>query len=209
MDGEVVVTECECGGTGKTQVVESSDKLRPQWLRGRYYRQNDATFTSGEIDLCRITKRLAPIPNEIRDPYGGTRWRGNEGLSQLEAREWVAQTWYSPELKILGLTWTVYTEGIIDYSQPDAPLLSTQLELSLERKGKRGHWLQVAGPFLNAGSGWAPVMVKLGASKIRYRVRFNTRCDPENAILLETPVLDDVTIYWATRPQFVSWVESY
>jgi hypothetical protein len=179
------------------------------WYRGRYYRKNDATFTSGEIGLAGVVDRVSPEPNQMSDPYGQPRWRGDEGVRPEELEEWLGQTWYHPKVKILGISWTGYTGGIIDHSQPDKPQLPVQLEVSLEAKDSDHRWVQIAGPFLNADSGWAPVMAKLSSGKIRYRVRFNTRCNPENAILLETPVLDDLTIYWATRPQFVSWEEGY
>jgi hypothetical protein len=143
------------------------------------------------------------------DPYGNPRWKGNEGLSAQETTKWLQETLHHPRIKLLGVSWTGYTGDVIDYSQPDQPQLPVQLEVCVEASDSKGNWVQLVGPFLNLDSGWAPVMAKLSSGKIRYRVRFNTRCNPENAILLETPVLDDLTIYWATRPQFVSWQESY
>jgi hypothetical protein len=184
------------------------------WCRGRYYRQNDAWFTSQEIDLGRIVDKTLAQPNPVPDPYGRSRWRGDEGLSQEQCREWLEQTWYYPRVKILGLSWTGYTDDIQDYQDCHgigAWLLSPQLEVSLEVKDSHGKWVQVAGPFLNHDAGWAPVLVKLPRRypQVRYRVRFNTRCDPVNAILLETPILDDLTIYYTTRPQFFTWQEGY
>jgi hypothetical protein len=184
------------------------------WRHGRYYRQNDAEFTSQEIDLAGLIERVVTGPNYVKDPYGGDRWRDAEGLIEHQTREWLKRTWYSPLVKILGVSWTGYTREVMDHKDTEqgmpARWLNAQLELSLERKGKDG-WVQVAGPWLNHDAGWAPVFVQLPRyqSKIRYHVRFNTRCDPGNAILLETPVLDDVTIYYATRPQVLTWVESY
>jgi hypothetical protein len=195
----------ETGISGLTYVDEAINI----WRRGRYYRQNDAEFISQQIDLARLVSRVVVEPNPMLDPYGGQRWKSSEGVTADEATAWLAQSWYYPGVKILGLTWTGYTDGIQDYRDVDPVLLSPQLEVSLEAKDKDGGWTQVAGPFLNTDSGWAPVMVKIPSGKIRYRVRFNTRCDPLNTILLETPILDDVTIYWVTRPQWVSWVESY
>jgi hypothetical protein len=114
---------------------------------------------------------------------------------------------------VLGISWTGYTRGIYDYYDQtfDQPIqnLAGQLEVSLEARDSKGGWVQVAGPYLNVDSGWAPLMVEIPSGKIRYRVRFNTRCDPENAVLLETPILDDVTIYWMGRPEFLSWEEGY
>jgi hypothetical protein len=204
----------KCEGEGYIIVNElriaPPEKAINDYRFGRYYRQNNAVFTSKEIDLIRIMEREAPEPNLIKDPYGRDRWRGNEGLSEDDAGEWLKQTWYHPKVKILGITWTGYTHDISDYSQVDNPLLPVQLEVSLEIKDGEGNWVQVAGPFLNLDSSLAPVFVKLlrDYPQIRYRVRFNTRCDP-TTVLLETPILDDVTIYYMTRPEFVSWVESH
>jgi hypothetical protein len=214
----------KCKGTGKLPCpwckglgyimeekkdIEPVERLRQEWWAGRYYRQNDAQFTSSKIDLSRVPGRLVAEPNPVPDPYGEPRWKGKEGLSVGEATRWLKQTWCHPKVKILGLTWTGYTHGIQDHGALVPAHLPAQLEVSLEAKEMDGRWVQVAGPFLDQDAGWAGVFVKSPSGKIRYRVRFNTRCDPVNAILLETPVLDDLTIYWATRPQFVSWVESY
>jgi hypothetical protein len=203
---------CKCNKTGKVE-GELAPLYEPklQWKAGRYYRQNDAIFTSREIDLLRVVERVAPEANRLPDPYGQPRWTGNEGLSQEQTREMLAWTWYGPAIKILGITWTAYTADIIDYAQLNTPLLDTQVELSLESQNGSGDWVHILGPFLNLDAGWAPVFVKLPQNycSVRYHVRFNTRCDPINAILLETSILDDVTIYYMTRPQFLSWVESY
>jgi hypothetical protein len=219
------LAKCTCDNTGKrcrqlcgckdglievqelraTPPVEAVNK----WRQGRYYRQNDAEFISQEIDPTGMVQRVTAAPNPALDPYGGQRWKGGEGVTADKATAWLAQRWYHPRVKILGLSWTGYTDGIQDYSDLVPILLSPQLEVSLEAKDKDGRWVQVAGPFLNLDAGWAPLMVKIPSDKIRYRVRFNTRCDPANAVLLETLILDDVTIYYMTRPQWVSWVESY
>jgi hypothetical protein len=172
--------------------------IQSQWRRGRYYRQNDAIFQSAEIDLSTVSGRVTPEPNWLKDPYGHDRW------DEQAKRLWP----YSPEIKLLGLSWTGYTQEVKDYKQIDKPLLRAQLEICIEVP-RGGKWVQVAGPFLNIDSGWAPLLMKPGTSKLRYSVRFNTRCDPDNAILLETPILDDLTIYYTTGPQFTSWVESY
>jgi hypothetical protein len=176
-------------------------------MMGRYYKQNDAEFISGQIDLAKETGsgRLTVVPNPISDPYGHPRQVTDP---QIQAQ--LDQT-RQPKVKLLGLTWTGYTHNIRNYGELDNPMLSPQLEVSIEIRKSDGSWAQVAGPFLNADAGWVPLFVKLGRNYpyIRYRVRFNTRGSPENAVLLETPVLDDVTIYYTTRPQFLSWVESY
>jgi hypothetical protein len=217
-NGTGYVTCPECQGNGKVIKIREYPMpfawLRSQWWRGRYYRENDAAFTSGQIDLGKLIERVAAEPNRIKDPYGHNRWRNDEGLTKDQTKVWLKLTWYHPKVKILGVTWTGYTWDVQDHRPTEnggpAEWLDAQLELSLERK-EGNSWLHIAGPWLNADAGWAPVMVQLPRNQpeIRYRVRFNTRCDPLNAILLETPILDDVTIYWMDRPKFLSWVEGY
>jgi hypothetical protein len=209
--------DCEKDPVGKLRkektvvYFEPPSKALQQWLWGRYYRENDAVFTSGLIELPTPVERGMAYPNLLKDPYGHQRWMGEEALGQDEVTSWLRETWHHPKGKVLGIAWTGYTHGIRDYGQVDNPLLWAQLEVSLEVKDGEGKWVQIAGPFLGQDSGWAPIMVELVRKypQVRYRVRFNTRCNPANAILLETPILDDVTIYWMTRPQWVSWTESY
>jgi hypothetical protein len=215
------LTECKQRGfrctlcptcQGKRFVIREEKRISPppeamfRYRWGRYYRENDAVFASRTIELRAMHKMKAARPNPLRDPYGDGRWR-DEGL-RVQTSRWLKETW-SPQVEVLGLSWTGYTEGIRDYSQPDNPLLAVQLEVSLEVKDAQDNWVQVAGPFLGLEAGWAPVFVKLPKAKIRYRVRLNTRCDPENAILLETPVLDDLTIYYTDSPRWINWVEGY
>jgi hypothetical protein len=203
---------CVCeNGTIDPDRPPLPEGFKSQWRLGRYYRGNDAEFISPDVDFIRRVGRVVPEPNKIEDPYGNLRWGGKERLKESEARQWLTQTWYNPAIKILGVTWTAYTKEVMDhhgteYGEP-VKWLDAQVELSLERK-EGNNWLHIAGPFLNADAGWAPVFAKVPSGKIRYRVRFNTRA-PLDAILLETPVLDDVTIYWASWPEFFSWMEGY
>lgn len=207
-------TPClRCDGTGKQTknrevkidipgLTYVEEAMIP-WRKGRYYRQNDAEFISQQIDLGRAPDRLAPGPNALDDPYGNPRYQDGEKVT--------GSAWNHPKVKILGLSWTGYTDGLSDYSEPDMPGLLAQLEVTLEARGKDGGWVQIAGPFLNLDAGWAPVFVRLSCKypQIRYRVRFNTRCNPASAILIASPIFDDITIYYSTCPQFLSWEESY
>jgi hypothetical protein len=204
---------CECNKTGKLTVPVPPEEIRKQWWHGRYYRQNDAEFTSHQIDLAGGLPYLLAEPNPVTDPYGRPRWTGAEGVSEEVSKErWGKAT--SAGIRILGMAWT-YRGWVQDYQGTeygnDPKFLDYQLELSLYRIDPDGEKL-IAGPFLNIDSGWAPVMYQLPRdqpAKFRYRVRFNTHCDPLNSILLESPILDDVTIYYTTRPVFLSWQEGY
>jgi hypothetical protein len=210
----VCMIPCDCKQPESIEMPtdEFEAEVKRQWWQGRYYRQNDAEFTSQAIDLAgKVAWRLA-VPNELEDPYGGPRWTGKEGIPREGSeRVWGKAT--SSGINILGMAWTWWGD-VYDYKPTYEYLepvrLGPQLEVSLYRVGADGSQIMVAGPFLNHDSGWAPVMVKLGpGAHIRYRVRFNTRCNPEDAVLLETPILDDLTIYYSRRPVFLSWQEGY
>jgi hypothetical protein len=265
-EGTTYIPCAECDGSG--EIVQTKEYPYPansllnQWERGRYYRENDATFSSQEIYLVGSgtlrVKRTQPVPNLVEDPYRGDRWDSISEQSQITSLVQTKARY--PAIKILGVSWTAYTREVMDYKPteggdlPDA--LNVEVEVSLERVGL-GH---IAGPFLGHEAGWAPVMYVISSAdhakgtaagrinyaygsepgdpnwdptldfdrsgkidigdvvvantnrdihKIRYHVRFNTRCDPLNAILLETPILDDLTIYYTTVPVFISWEESY
>jgi hypothetical protein len=192
--------------------VDPVEGAARQWRLGRYYRENDALFISQQIELGSKVKGRLAEPNYLLDPYNKPRW-DKVGAKEQEIRRWIQQTW-DPAIKILGISWTAYTSDVCDHKpteggSPAVPLLA-QIELSLERKVSSG-WVHVAGPWLNADASWAPVFVQLPRDhqQIRYCLRFNTRCDPANTILLETPIFDDLTIYWASRAEFLSWVEGY
>jgi hypothetical protein len=204
---------CRCSKTGEENVVIPPEWIRQSWWRGRYYRQNDAEFRSQEIELAGVSPFLLAHPNTTLDPYGQPRWTGKEGISEKASKDTWSKATYSG-INILGMAWT-YRGWVQDYQGTeyghDPVFLDSQLEVSLYRVDARGEKL-IAGPFLNQDCGWAPVMYQVpkeSLARFRYRVRFNTRCDPLNAILLESPILDDLTIYFAPRPVFSSWQESY
>jgi hypothetical protein len=206
--------ECDCGPRPPDMWVPTPEfeaEVKKHWWQGRYYRENDAEFTSKDIDLARIPKSDLAEPNRVLDPYGKPRWGTDEQpVRKISEDIWGKAT--SSSVNILGMTWTGYSD-IYDYKPTYEYLepthLYSQLEICLYKIGADGGEVLVAGPFGDLDAGWAPIMVKIPSGRIRYRVRFNTRCNPEDAILLESPILDDVTIYYATRPQWVSWVESY
>jgi hypothetical protein len=206
------VERCKCKkGKIRVETLAPSLKARQQWWHGRYYRQNDAEFTSQKIDLAGTLPFMLAEPNPVTDPYRRPRWTSAEGaLEEISKDRWGKATSFG--VKVLGIAWT-YKGWVQDYQGieygHDPKPLEYQLELSLYKVGADGERL-IAGPFLNIDSGWAPVMYKLRErQKISYRVRFNTRCDPLNSILLESPILDDITIYYTIRLLFLSWQEGY
>jgi hypothetical protein len=205
--------DCKCDKGEVILGIGPAELSKQQWRNGRYYRYNDAEFTSHQIDLAGGLPYLLAEPNPVTDPYGRPRWTGAKGVSEEVSKErWGKAT--GSGIRILGMAWT-YRGWVQDYQGiqygHDPVLLAPQLEVSLYKIDADGERL-IAGPFLNLDSGWAPIMYQLpkdGLARFRYRVRFNTRCDPLNSILLESPILDDVTIYYATRPVFLSWQEGY
>jgi hypothetical protein len=191
--------------------------VKNQWSQGRYYRENDAEFSSQKIPLHQLAYvgRRLPGPNMLPDPYGRPRWRD----MQMRLKSTAEYNEYTHSyLTILGITWTALVEGIFDYkdTKEDGPKgLNSQMELSLYLTQGDKERL-IAGPFLNQDSSWATIFYKIDLDQIvdqdtfvRYKVRINTMCDKADSILLESPILDDVSIYYAIRPQFLTRVESY
>ena len=141
------------------------------WLRGRYARPvSGATFTSQAISLPPAAE---PGP---------------------------------PPVKILGVAWTWYGEEtsstgspvLYDYNTPEGTAagdVGPQVSLSIQDGA------MVYGPMLDDGfsaaqdlSGMPPVMAD--PTQVKYLAQFSLASASGATILLATPVLDDVTIYW-------------
>jgi hypothetical protein len=141
------------------------DILTTLWGNGRYYKGGDPEFSSGKIDLGKLS--------------GGK------------------------EVFIFGIAWTAYEEGISDWMQTMVPGLEPvqipcRLELSLSEEGS----LINNAPMRKAWWTWVYKPVK----SFRYHVRFSIQEDL-NTVLLESPIFDEIRIYWkAGAPVFYSWI---
>jgi hypothetical protein len=161
--------------------------LQQHWGRGRYYRPDDreaddARFTSGPLVLGSLPSRA---------PSSGTR--------------------------LLGVSWTEFAE---DYDRDGRPLVydhstspPTELhpgdsaaELRLEVDGTTVGPL--CDPTFSAARTTSDRAPSVGdGGTVRYSVKLKTGAARGGALLLSTPVLDDVTVYFdAGGPTYLEWV---
>jgi hypothetical protein len=191
-----------------------------QWMQGRYYVPSggggrtggggEGRFTSDVLDrMVPYAPRQLPPPSRISPPGGAV-----SGGTSLVAPSTV---------RILGVSWTYYGERL-DESQQDYAEWVRQPEAEGHKRfvydygnntstagiptGQRRAFVRlgiqdgslVYGPFEN--DGFSPVLDKNGRTPriqdpklARYVVDFEIE-GGGNPVLLATPVLDDVTIFW-------------
>jgi hypothetical protein len=167
------------------------------WGKGRYYKEG-GEFTSGSIDLGKLRPAIRPIGGGSSEPYpdGVSKVTLGADLSYLGE--------YCP--LILGVSWTAYDEDIYDYrgtpSDPDRPIrMDPEIDLFLS---------------LDDGASWNTLPMKKGwcwvykhvelPSLLRYKVKIEIDAGL-NSILLESPIFDDISIYYKTGgPRFLSWM---
>jgi hypothetical protein len=168
--------------------------IQALWGRGRYYNDVDfpAEFESNDVNLQKLFEGVRSLP---------------EGSSSTIA----------PHLDerplILGITWSVYKEGFLDYrgtpSQPDIPQpIAPQIGVLLSFDGG-SNWIPAGGLWMKK-NWWTWVFRRLEGKpyRVRYKVIFSHDSpNGSNAILLQTPVFDEILIYYKAGPaRFLSWV---
>ena len=161
------------------------------WLRGRYYvprNEDEGVFTSGAFALGRQGRAPAPPAN------------AGSGAGNPPPRN----------VRILGAAWTWYGEPVDPIATPDwdgQPVLYDHhagAPPTLKPKDVKPEVavaIQDANvtPTFHTNDGFSPILGGdlQNPDAIRYQVRFRLReADALNCILLATPVLDDVTLYW-------------
>ena len=167
------------------------------WLRGRYYipmntTGGEALFTSQTLTFpAHAARSLAP-PTAISTP-------GGSGPSSTVVTPGKA-------IRVLGMSWTWYGETtdpqtghpvLYDYQNEGVPGNDLAPEISLGFIDGTVKY----GPYVN--DGYSPVAAPDGSTPLlqspdqaRYFVQFRIKNATLSSILLATPVLDDVTIYW-------------
>jgi hypothetical protein len=172
------------------------------WGKGRYYHDADypSEFTSGSIDFGKVSwgsKGLAG-PGGDKYPDGGNRPSGVD-LSYVGD--------YSP--LILGVTWTAYNDDVHDHRNqvPGGQPIPINSECNLLISVDNGaHWInENTLPMKKYWWQWIWRNTE-GQNPLRYKVKFDLTI-PENAILLESPIFDDVSIYYkGGKVEFLTWV---
>jgi hypothetical protein len=173
------------------------------WGKGRYYKEGGAEFTSGSIDLSKLPATTCTaskaLPGKAGDKYpdGGDRPSGVD-LSYLGD--------ISP--LILGINWTGWTDAIYDYfyantpgEEPEALNAECNLFISLDNGAT---WLN-SSPMKKYWWQWVYQIMGAG-NLLRYKVRFDIN-KADNTILLESPIFDDISIYYkGGKIEFLTWV---
>jgi hypothetical protein len=196
-----------------------SNSAQVMWTRGRYYKPSGAgegTFTSQAINLAFSGgHQLAPA-SSVSPPPGAP-----------PVPPTVPPT-STPSVRLLGMGWTWYGEPLdptvtplagwngkpvlYDYSSvspPGSPFkdVKPKVELSIEDPGiPPGVYYGEDGfSAVKDAAGSPPVLQNPGA--IKYKARFILAEADLSTILLATPVLDDVTLYFEDGgPRIVSYV---
>ena len=194
--------------TGWTPVTEGA--ALAQWRRGRYHvprTGNEGEYTSKPFSLLLKPLRRLATPSVYSSASGG---RGTQSTTTT-SKELAAE---DPSIRLLGASWTLFGETVdpedpyraaqmIDYNtvdQPDPDRLTVRTEIYLEA-GEKWHGPLVRDDFsavADADTGEKPRLVDPGQMRFRVRFRWKDR-PPATSILLATPYIDDVTIYYETR----------
>jgi hypothetical protein len=167
------------------------------WLRGRYYKPLDSkygegVFTSQAISFSPTTARQLPPASVAAG--GGTVAGGTVSMPPTQ-------------IKILGVSWTWFGEGVdpatqqptlLDYSSPLAispPDVRPKVTLGVQDGSQKyGPFEDDAFSSVRATNGATPVLQD--PKQFKYFAQFLLENASLSTILLATPVLDDVTVYW-------------
>jgi hypothetical protein len=168
------------------------------WQRGRYANPSrsstgtggGATFTSKAIDL---TQGLRVLP-----PPSGQTTAGGAAAADLG------------QIRVLGLSWTWYGETVDENGKPviydynsssGGPSRELEPKVQLSLVDGDGPSAVAYGPWDD--DGYAQVQTTTGScpslldpQHVHYRAKFKIEGANISTILLATPVLDDVTVYW-------------
>ena len=177
------------------------------WARGRYYKPDDADpadafFLSPPLSFPEAPRRVLPPPS---GPVEGSPVPPAAGVRRL-----------------LGLSWTEYAEGYgRSGTRMDPFLRDYSVDPPAELRPAEGNvadlWVRVGetsyGPFRDPGysaaraAGGGPLEIPPGA-EVRYGVKLKMGSPASPAtVLLATPVLDDVTLYFESGgPEILEWL---
>jgi hypothetical protein len=187
-------------GTGRTIRETVRDD---HWGVGRYYSGDDSIFSSGSIDFGKLRWKTGKLPSAGGDSYPGGYPRVVSGVDLS------CQGSNSP--LILGMSWTAYVDDIKDYYNPLAPN-PVQTECNLWLSLYDGvNWNDINGvPMKKDGWQWVWRQTNeqnLLRYKIKFYLDFKDEDERANAILLESPIFDDFTIYYkGGKIEFLTWV---
>jgi hypothetical protein len=175
------------------------------WLRGRYYvplntSGGEGLFTSQAIAFPSNSQRALPPPSVV-SPSGGV---GSTVVTPAGA------------IRVLGLSWSWYGEVtdpktgrplLYDYQSGGLPGKDLEPDISMgviDGTVKYGPYSNDGFSSVQSPDGSTPVLQS--PTQVRYFAQFRLKQAGLSTILLTTPVLDDVTIYWDdNRSHLVSY----
>jgi hypothetical protein len=191
-----------------------------QWKIGRYHNpaasstSANCRFTSAPFELIAASKRGLPPPTTATPP-GGTGSGGGSTTPYMPGGEtvkilgmqwtWVGEAYYNDGKKLIADKPVLYDystiyQDIASYQSVTDPIqINPIVQVWLNDNG------QMYGPpdDVNDYSYFMPVVDSNGntpaisdPSQLKYEVRFLFPGLSSTAVLLGTPVLDDVTVYW-------------
>ena len=175
------------------------------WKDGRYRKPvsgQEAYYLSGKIDLTG-GQRVLPSPSLVQ-PLLTTGTNVSAVGSSLAAS--------SPKIRILGASWTWFTgkvdsstgESLLDDNATKNGVLHPKVTLSILENGTETAPLTDERYSTVSGPDGLPLEL---AGDFQYRVRFSIPDQQFDSILLETPVFDDLTIFYQTSQSiFVHYV---
>lgn len=172
------------------------------WQRGRYYKPlenayGEGRFLSQPISLLPSLARLLPPPSTAVPPGMGGR-----------VQDGSIQTANVQKVRVLGISWTWFAEDVdpetgrpqlFDYNDPTLGIAVDDVRPTLKLGIRDGQLTY--GPFeddafsaVRAPDGTVPVLQD--PRQVRYFAQFGLEGAQLQTILLATPVLDDVTLYY-------------
>jgi hypothetical protein len=151
------------------------------WGKGRYYQGNDGVFYSGEIDIAKLSKGDVTI---------------------------LGASWTAYDQDIFNYDTLQFTGGEVDWSPP-----RWYARVYLYFQIPEGEIWQDINPLPMQKANWTWIY-KIIPGKIRYRIEFfidkdqlGNQFDDISSILLESPIFDEIKIYYTLgRPVYMQWI---
>lgn len=181
------------------------------WSRGRYYVPRGgraATFTSRHVPLDETRPRGLPAPSAARPPSGAA---APPPQAAGPARPGLTTTDPRPTAWVLGGTFTLYPEftdergvpRIMDYQAMTDTFKGEELDMAVELRFLVSGEEQLHGVKDDQSYGLSGPLAIAGKEKLQYRISVRLPRAQLDTVLLTTPVIEDVTIYYTTGRQFL------
>ncbi len=170
------------------------------WSKGRYYRarpKKEGAFLSRPLAFTQGLRNLPP-PSSASAPAAG-------GGTVAQGRP-ATQASVPLQARILGTAWTWYPPQHSSDGKPQVRDYYSEKEIRAEVELQFVVNRQDSGePMLADGGSYGMNLVVTELDDARYRFKIRLPECTHNSILLDTPAIDDVTIYYTTGVQYLSY----